>query len=118
LTAKDKEPRSADSAGKTVSTADAARAGHREQATLASVHARESRLLAQRQQLTTTLAELEAENAQLLLLRERLAVAEEELERAARLERIHQDILNSLSWRLTRPLRWGIASVRSLRGRR
>jgi hypothetical protein len=84
---------------------------------LASVRARESRLLTELRQLTRTLEELEAENAQLVALREQLVVAVEELERAGRLRALHEDTLNSLSWRLTRPLRWGIARVRSLRRR-
>ena len=82
---------------------------------LASARAREQRLLAERDRLTRTLEELESENAQFVLLREQLALAEEELEAARRLRKVHEDMLSSLSWRLTRPLRWGIARARALR---
>ncbi len=84
---------------------------------LASARAREHRLLAERDRLTRTLEELESENAQLVLLREQLALTEEELEAARRLRKVYEDVLESLSWRLTRPLRWGIARLRALRPR-
>jgi hypothetical protein len=82
---------------------------------LAAAHSREQRLLRERSSLTRTLQDLESENAQLVLLREALDAATEELAAARRLRGVHEDMLSSLSWRLTRPLRWGIARVRALR---
>ncbi|MGA2470519.1 MAG: hypothetical protein ABSG64_07500 [Solirubrobacteraceae bacterium] len=86
------------------------------EAELARTRAREDRLLAERNRLSRALEELEAENAHLVTLRDALALAEEELDKARRLAKVHRDILDSLSWRLTRPLRRGIARIRSLRG--
>jgi hypothetical protein len=86
---------------------------------LARANAREQRLRGERRKMLVALRELETDNAQLLLLRDQLAATRDELsavqERWRRLARVHQDLLDSLSWRLTRPLRWGSAMLRLLR---
>jgi hypothetical protein len=89
---------------------------------LATALAREKRLLAERNRLVRTLEELETENAQIVLLSEArdraeqlLEAADDERQQLRRLRRVHEDTLTSLSWRLTAPLRWGVALLRSLR---
>jgi chromosome segregation ATPase len=49
----------------------------------------------------------------------RLDVLEPVRARADHLQLLYEDLTSSVSWRMTRPLRWGIARLRSLRpGRR
>ena len=58
--------------------------------------------------------ELEAVRAERDTALDELTFLAEELHRAERLRRVHEDLLASLSWRMTRPLRWGIAQARRL----